>query len=235
MKRLLLTAATVLSTLISTGGLASADPSGVKLPITQLAITANGTQAAVPAPTTAPLATPAPLAPRTVIVQDGDYLEKIAVNHDTSYLRLYYANAAITNPDLIYPGDTVRIPDASESLAARALTASAPIAAKQAVAANPTADTQPTATSQIVATAPSVGDGSVWDSIANCESGGNWAINTGNGFYGGLQFTLSSWQAVGGSGYPNQASREEQIARGGMLQARQGWNAWPVCSHRAGV
>lgn len=83
--------------------------------------------------------------------------------------------------------------------------------------------------------APSVTGGSVWDSIASCESGGNWAINTGNGFYGGLQFTLSSWQAVGGSGYPNEASREEQIERAQILQSMQGWGAWPVCAAKAGL
>jgi len=77
--------------------------------------------------------------------------------------------------------------------------------------------------------------GSIWDSLAQCESGGNWAIATGNGFYGGLQFTLQSWQAVGGSGMPNQASREEQIARGQALQAIQGWGAWPGCAAKLGL
>jgi hypothetical protein len=75
----------------------------------------------------------------------------------------------------------------------------------------------------------------VWDRLAQCESGGNWAINTGNGFYGGLQFTLSSWSAVGGSGYPNMASRDEQISRAQILQARQGWGAWPACSAKLGL
>ncbi len=238
MKRLLLTAATVVSTLISAGGLASASQASAKLPITQLAVTTISTPAAtIPTTTAAAPATPVPQpAPQTVTVLDGDYLEKIAADHNTSYLRLFYANPAIADPNLIYPGDSVRVPDASETLAARELVSSAPAAAKQTVATNPAADTQPiTAPQQVAATAPSAGDGSVWDGIAACESGGNWAINTGNGFYGGLQFTMSSWAAVGGSGNPASASREEQIARGAMLQARQGWNAWPVCSHRAGV
>ena len=229
MKQLLITTATVVSTLIASGGLVSASPavSGSKHPAKQVATAAVAASVAV---TAAPVA-------QNVIVQDGDYLAKIAIDHNTTYLRLFYANTNIADPDLIYPGDTVRIPDAGETLAARELVSSAPAEVKQQVAANPATDTQPTAPiSRLVAVAaPSVGDGSVWDRIAACESGGNWAINTGNGFYGGLQFTLSSWQAVGGSGYPNQASREEQIARGTMLQARQGWNAWPVCSHRAGM
>lgn len=68
-----------------------------------------------------------------------------------------------------------------------------------------------------------------WDAIAFCESTNRWDINTGNGFYGGLQFTLSSWQAVGGEGYPHHASKAEQIKRAEMLQDLQGWGAWPKC------
>ena len=75
----------------------------------------------------------------------------------------------------------------------------------------------------------------VWDRLAACESGGNWSINTGNGYYGGLQFSLSSWRAVGGSGYPHRAGRAEQIRRGRRLKARQGWGAWPSCSSRLGL
>ena len=83
--------------------------------------------------------------------------------------------------------------------------------------------------------APSVAGNSVWDKIAACESGGDWNISTGNGFYGGLQFTQSSWQAVGGTGSPQGASRETQIEMGKRLQAQQGWGAWPVCSRKAGL
>lgn len=75
----------------------------------------------------------------------------------------------------------------------------------------------------------------VWDQLAQCESGGNWAIDTGNGFYGGVQFTLQSWRAVGGSGYPNEASREEQIERAERLLAIQGWGAWPGCARKLGL
>jgi resuscitation-promoting factor RpfB len=88
------------------------------------------------------------------------------------------------------------------------------------------------------ASAPRVSGGSVWDTIAQCESSGNWAMNSGNGFYGGLQFTMQSWQYVGGTQYaamPHQASREQQIAAAERLLARQGWGAWPACSSRAGL
>lgn len=86
-------------------------------------------------------------------------------------------------------------------------------------------------------TAPpaSAADASVWDRIAACESGGNWAINTGNGFSGGLQFTPSTWRAFGGVGAPQNASREQQIAVAVRVQASQGWGAWPVCSVKAGA
>jgi hypothetical protein len=74
----------------------------------------------------------------------------------------------------------------------------------------------------------------MWERLAGCESGHNWSINTGNGYYGGLQFSLSSWQWVGGSGYPHRASRAEQIRRAEILLSRQGWNAWPSCSRQLG-
>ena len=77
--------------------------------------------------------------------------------------------------------------------------------------------------------------GSVWDRLAQCESGGNWSINTGNGYYGGLQFSLSTWRAYGGSGMPHEASREEQIAIAKKLQADAGWGAWPACSSKLGL
>ena len=78
------------------------------------------------------------------------------------------------------------------------------------------------------------GGSSVWDRIAACESGGNWAANTGNGYYGGLQFTLGTWQAYGGSGRPDQNSREAQIAVAERVRAAEGgYGAWPVCGAQA--
>jgi LysM repeat protein len=78
-------------------------------------------------------------------------------------------------------------------------------------------------------------DDSTWDKLAQCESGGKWNINTGNGFSGGLQFTASTWKAYGGSGSAHTASREEQIAVAERVLAAQGWGAWPVCSRKAGA
>ena len=76
---------------------------------------------------------------------------------------------------------------------------------------------------------------STWDALAQCESGGNWSINTGNGFSGGLQFTASTWSAYGGTGSPQNASREQQIAVAERVQASQGWGAWPSCSSQLGL
>jgi uncharacterized protein YabE (DUF348 family) len=85
-------------------------------------------------------------------------------------------------------------------------------------------------------TANFAGGNTVWDALAQCESGGNWAINTGNGYYGGLQFNLGTWQAYGGSGYPHQASRETQIAIATKVRdASGGYGAWPACAASLGL
>ena len=77
-----------------------------------------------------------------------------------------------------------------------------------------------------------------WDRLAQCESGGNWAINTGNGYHGGLQFSAQTWQAFGGGEFAptaNQATREQQIAVAERTLAQQGWGAWPACSASLGL
>ena len=79
---------------------------------------------------------------------------------------------------------------------------------------------------------------SVWDDLARCESGGNWAINSGNGYYGGLQFSLGTWQQYGGAefaAYPHQATREEQIIVAERLHAARGYAPWPACRAELGL
>ena len=79
---------------------------------------------------------------------------------------------------------------------------------------------------------------STWAALAKCESGGNWSINTGNGYYGGLQFSASSWRAVGGTQYaplPHQATPQQQIAAAEKLRANGGWGHWPSCSRKLGL
>lgn len=89
------------------------------------------------------------------------------------------------------------------------------------------------------ASAPPVSNGSVWDRLAQCEASGNWAANTGNGYYGGLQFNKGTWNAYGGgryAAYPHQASREEQIAVAERVRdSRGGYGAWPACSRKLGL
>lgn len=91
-----------------------------------------------------------------------------------------------------------------------------------------------TATSATAAT-PGHTTTSVWDSLAECESSGNWATNTGNGYAGGLQFSPGTWAAYGGTGSAANASREQQIAVAEKVQARQGWGAWPACAAKLGL
>ncbi len=84
----------------------------------------------------------------------------------------------------------------------------------------------------------SAADGATWDRLAQCESTGNWAINTGNGYYGGLQFSQGTWQAFGGTAYAPRAdlaTREQQIATAEKTLAQQGWGAWPACSAKLGL
>ncbi|MGH3969709.1 MAG: transglycosylase family protein [Mycobacterium sp.] len=74
-----------------------------------------------------------------------------------------------------------------------------------------------------------------WEAIAQCESGGNWAANTGNGDYGGLQITEATWEANGGIGFPSQASPAAQVAVANRIMATQGPGAWPTCASRGGA
>ncbi len=195
-------------------------------------------------------------APKVVTVQSGDSLIAIAAKFNTTYVRLFDANNQINNPNLIYPGELLTIPLPGQSLPNRPLpdlttnqgagptqSVDSDSQPAQAVSASPNSDessvtpasptalpVQPQLTGQTLMSSVST-----WYELAQCESSGNWGADTGNGYYGGLQFTLSSWQAVGGSGYPNQASPSQQIYRAQLLQTQQGWGAWPVCSTKLGL
>ena len=172
--------------------------------------------------------------PKKIVVKSGDTLSKIAKKHSSTYLRIFNANINIKNPDLIYPGDKIRIPGTKEKLKKRTLPGVniVSIRSSQQLSANnsTTSYRQPLAAPRY-----STSNGSTWDRLAQCESGGNWSANTGNSYYGGLQFTQSSWRSAGGSGLPNQAGKAEQITRAKILQARQGWGAWPACTSKLGI
>ena len=177
-----------------------------------------------------------------VTINEGDTLSAIATSHNTTYQRLYDANTIINDPDLIYPGQTVRIPDPSDQIAHRELPAKvvAVVAPQPAVADEPEASV-PAAPAPVyqkpvqhvaTASAPSVAGGTMWDRIAACESGGNWSINTGNGYYGGLQFTQATWAGAGGLAYAPRAdlaTRDQQIA----IASKLSLSNWPVCGARA--
>lgn len=98
-----------------------------------------------------------------------------------------------------------------------------------------TADRVGNAQPVTAAPAPDIPHYDQWVALAQCESGGNWSINTGNGYYGGLQFALGSWRAVGGVGRPDQASAAEQMLRAEILLDEQGWGAWPYCARKLGL
>lgn len=179
---------------------------------------------------------------KVVTIKSGDSLSKIADKHKTTYQRIFNKNTNIKNPDIIYPGDKVSIPNKDEQLKQRELP-SAPAVATPAPApavepvyapAEPVYQPAPAPAAPVQQPTPAhattSASGDVWDRLAQCESGGNWSIDTGNGYHGGLQFSQSSWEAAGGSGSPSNASRGEQIARAETLQQMQGWGAWPSCS-----
>ena len=108
---------------------------------------------------------------------------------------------------------------------------------KQEVLDSPLSAIVSVGTKEAAPAANFAGGGTVWDSLAQCESGGNWAINTGNGYYGGLQFNLGTWQSYGGTGYPHQASRETQIAVATRLRDANGgsYGSWPSCASQLGL
>lgn len=171
---------------------------------------------------------PAPA--KMVTINPGDTMTAIAETHQSTVERVYSANPYVEDPDLISAGAQLRIPTADEELTIR------PIPANIIARAAPAATAYRSYSAPTQQAAPNYAAGStVWDQLARCESGGNWSINTGNGYYGGLQFSLGSWQGVGGSGLPSNASREEQIMRAELLLARQGWGAWPACSAKLGL
>ncbi|MFJ2114465.1 transglycosylase family protein [Streptomyces sp. NPDC087850] len=159
----------------------------------------------------------APATDQTYTVKTGDTLSRIAdtqLGRTSAWQALYTANRARIggDPNLIIPGQTLR-------LSAPAIR-TAPSAQPAPVTPGPT---QPNASA------------TNWSKLAQCESSGNWTINTGNGYYGGLQFSLQTWHAFGGTGMPHQNSSTEQIRIAEKVLRAQGPGAWPHCSYVAGM
>ena len=174
---------------------------------------------------------------KKVTVKQGDSLSKIAKKAKLSSWRpVWDLNKTIKHPNLIYPGQKLLIPAKGEKVKHRPLPALAVtrvVSQEQPAATSSSGSRRSTVTRS--ASAPAGGGGGVWDRLAQCESGGNWGINTGNGYSGGLQFAPGTWRANGGSGSAHNASRAEQIRVAERVRASQGWGAWPACSAKLGL
>ena len=180
----------------------------------------------------------------TYTVREGDTLSTIAARaygHGGDWPGLWWANRhRVANPSVITVGERLRLPGSPKTgpnvvhAAMAAMPAPAPAPADPPASAPATSpvSTAPTGTTT---SAPASSGGVNWSAIAACESGGNWSADTGNGFYGGLQFTQQTWQAYGGGQYAptaSQATPAEQIAVAQRVLAGQGIGAWPVCGAR---
>jgi hypothetical protein len=168
-----------------------------------------------------------------VTIQPGDTLSKIASANNTTYIRIFNANSDIADPDVIFAGNSVRIPSVDEQLPDRPLSQAQPPVTSVAPASSAKVSYSAPAAPRVYSSAPAnyTSGSTAWDRIAACESGGNWAINTGNGYYGGLQFTQATWAGAGGLAYAPRAdlaSRDQQIAVASKLSSGN----WPVCGSR---
>ena len=143
----------------------------------------------------------------------------------------------IADRDLIYAGQVITLPATGENYTVQPGDTLTTITAGH-VQDTATVDPQPVLAPAPIPVVPApvvpapVRETVNWDAIAQCESGGNWAISTGNGYHGGLQFTLGTWRSNGGTGLPENASRSEQIRVAENTLRTQGIGAWPVCGHR---
>ena len=179
--------------------------------------------------------------PATYTVRSGDSLSAIAARaygSKADWPAVWWANRhQVTNPNMIAAGQRLRLPAsghvpswmAKAALAATGSAAPAPVASANAPSA------EAPAAQQAADPAPASSGGVNWAAIAACESGGNWSANTGNGFYGGLQFTEQTWLAYGGGQYAasaNLATPAQQMAVAQRVLAGQGIGAWPVCGAR---
>jgi phage tail protein X len=165
-------------------------------------------------------------------VRAGDTLSQIAAHEygrAADWPAIWWANRRqVPNPGLISVGQRLRLPGTPQVRSWLARAAQAEASSAAVAPASGQASAPVTATGPVPASASGVN----WAAIAACESGGNWSANTGNGFYGGLQFTQGTWDAYGGGQYAssaNQATPAQQMAVANRVAAGQGIGAWPVC------
>ena len=176
--------------------------------------------------------------PASYTVRPGDSLSAIAAHaygRAADWPAVWWANRRqLTNPNMIAAGQRLRLPASGQAPAWMVRAALAAMSALAPAPAAPVSTPQagPAAPVQAAAAVPASSGGANWSAIAACESGGNWGASTGNGFYGGLQFTEQTWLAYGGGQYAasaNLASPAQQIAVAQRVLAAQGIGAWPVC------
>jgi LysM repeat protein len=180
--------------------------------------------------------------PATYTVHQGDTLSAIAARNygnSADWPAVWWVNRhQVRDPNMLLVGERLRLPASGHVTAAMARAARAAIPAlppPSPASTTPVSYSQPdpSTSAPVYSSAPaSSADGVNWDAIAACESGGNWSISTGNGFYGGLQFTQQTWLGYGGGQYAasaNLATPSEQIAVAQRVLTGQGIGAWPVC------
>jgi len=175
--------------------------------------------------------------PASHTVQQGDSLSAIAAHtygKAADWPAVWWVNRhQVANPNLITAGQRLRLPASGQVPAWMARAAQAAIPAPPPVpAAVSVTQASPPAAASVSTAAPASSGGANWSAIAACESGGNWSASTGNGFYGGLQFTEQTWLGYGGGQYAssaNQATKAQQIAVAERVLAGQGIGAWPTC------
>ena len=174
--------------------------------------------------------------PASYTVQQGDTLSTIAAHEygrAADWPAVWWANRhQVANPNMITAGQRLRLPASGHVPAWMARAARAAVSAVSPAQPASVAQADPPAAAPASATSPASSGGVNWSAIAACESGGNWSANTGNGFYGGLQFTEQTWLGYGGGQYApsaNLATESQQIAVAERVLAGQGIGAWPVC------
>jgi hypothetical protein len=146
---------------------------------------------------------------------------------------VFNAAAQTTTTTAAASPTTTEAPTTTTSAKPKVVVHIAPTTTSTTAAPAPTTTAAPIAAVRAT-TSPDPSAASTWDQLSRCESNGNWAADTGNGYYGGLQFALATWHDLGGTGYPHQASKATQIAMGKKLYQRSGWNAWPGCARKLG-
>jgi hypothetical protein len=183
-----------------------------------------------------------PVALATVVLPDDNGADRVeAAGSDSETSLISARRASLSMRDKDHALGLLRITTTTTTTAPPTTTTTAPPTTTTTEPPTTTTEPPPPATEPPPPPPPDSGGGlgdpnsyATWDALAECESGGDWHINTGNGYYGGLQFSLGSWQAVGGTGYPHEASRETQILMGQRLYASSGWGAWPACTAALG-